>query len=1505
MNATSTPTGAVLTRAVGLALLMLASWQTIGHAQIVVANFTAAPTNGCGSLTVNFFDLSSGPVTAWAWDVNNDGVVDYTTQNPTVTFGPGTYSVSLTVSTLFGLVQSTMTMPNLIRVNAIPVVDAGGARNVCSGSSVVIGGVPTASGGSGGYTYAWSPAAGLSATNVANPVATPASTTTYAVTVTDAAGCSATGSTTVNVRPLPGANAGPDVRTCDGSGVQIGGAPTAGGGTGPYSYSWSPGTGLSSASVSNPIASPGVTTSYTVTVTDAFGCSGTDNVTVTVNNGPTASAGPDRAVCTAGSVVIGGAPTASGGTGPYTYTWSPAAGLSSVNAANPVASPGVSTNYTVIVTDANGCSASDVVQVVVTPRPTASAGPGRTICPGGSVAIGGAPTASGGSGPYFYAWTPGAGLSSTTSSNPTASPTTTTTYTVTVTDINGCSASDNVTVTVPNMLLANAGVDRTMCRGTNTILGGFPTAMGGTTPYTYAWSPSTGLNSSTIPNPTAAPLVSTIYTVTITDANGCSASDVVNVIVNLTPSANAGLDQSICRGGSAVLGSSPTATGGTAPYSYAWTPSTGLSSAIAPNPTANPLTTTVYDVTVTDANGCTSTDAVTVNVSPLMTVYAGPDAQICRGSGWVLGGTPTVIGGTPPYSIAWSPATGLNATTIPNPTAAPFATTVYTVTVTDAFGCMTSDAMTLLVNPAPIADAGPDALLCRGGSTMLGGSPTAQGGTPPYSYLWTPSSGLSATTTSNPTAAPTATTKYILALTDANGCTAYDSAVVTVFPKPTADAGPDITICSGSGGTGLGGAPTARGGTAPYSYAWSPAAGLSSPSAANPIANPAVATTYMLIATDANGCSDTDVVEVTVNASPTADAGADLTLCSGASGTIGGAPTASGGTGPYTYLWSPTRGLNSRTAANPVATPPATTAYRVVVTDANGCSDTAGVLITVTPKPVVDAGSDAAICLGGSWRLGGSPTASSGTPPYRYAWSPAATLSAANVANPTATPSVTTQYTVVVTDAGGCIDSGVVTVGVTNVLADAGRDTAVCLGSTVRIGGAPTASGGRAPYRYQWSPAAGLSSTTAANPIASPRANTVYTVTVTDAGGCTRISAPVMVSVHPVPAPSIAGVDTVCQGSLEQYLTANVPGNTYSWTAIGGTIQGPSDRSTAVVRWGAPGTASLVLTESTPDSCSTRVVMGVLIHALPAKPAITSLVDADGTETLRASAAARYQWYVDGEEIPGATAQVHVPARLGIYTVMISDTNICPTASDPMPVTAEATVTFPSITDAKPDELVRIPLILLSSRNMRISGATKYDATIRFNPNLLHPLDEALWKVTGGAAAPPSGTIFIHDGERPAAMEHGTLRELRFSTMLGDSECTQIDVEGITWLDRFGRPMDTTMRTQVVPGRFCTITCNAGGKRLITSAKRLSLMQNRPNPFNPTTEIEYEITEPGRTVLSVHDLLGRRVAVLVDGDVDPGRYSVTFKAGELASGIYLYTLQTPTRRLSRMLHVEK
>jgi gliding motility-associated-like protein len=821
--------------------------------------------------------------------------------NPAVTT---TYTVTVTDAN--GCVA---TDDVIVTINPLPLANAGPDAPICIGGSTNLA-------ASGGVSYLWSPATGLSATNIANPVANPAVTTTYTVTVTDANGCVATDDVTVTVNPLPIADAGADVSICIGSSTNL----AASGGV---SYAWSPATGLSATNIVNPVANPAVTTTYTVTVTDANGCVATDDVTVTVNPLPIADAGADVSICIGSSTNL----AASGG---VSYLWSPATGLSATNIANPVANPAVTTTYTVTVTDANGCVATDDVIVTINPLPLANAGPDAPICIGGSTNL----AASGG---VSYLWSPATGLSATNIANPVANPAVTTTYTVTVTDANGCVATDDVTVTVNPLPIADAGADVSICIGSSTNLA----ASGG---VSYAWSPATGLSATNIVNPVANPAVTTTYTVTVTDANGCVATDDVTVTVNPLPIADAGADVSICIGSSTNLA----ASGG---VSYAWSPATGLSATNIANPVANPAVTTTYTVTVTDANGCVATDDVIVTINPLPLANAGPDAPIC------IGGS-TNLAASGGVSYAWSPATGLSATNIANPVANPAVTTTYTVTVTDANGCVATDDVTVTVNPLPIADAGADVSICIGSSTNL----AASGG---VSYAWSPATGLSAINIVNPVANPAVTTTYTVTVTDANGCVATDDVTVTVNPLPIADAGADVSICPGSS-TNL----NASGGV---SYTWSPSTGLSANTISNPIATPAITTTYTVTVTDANGCINFDQVMVSILVAPTASINGDASICIGDNTSLQFEFT---GTGPWTYEYTDGTSNftdNSTTSTiSQVVSPTVNTTYTLLnVSDATCAGTIIGSPVQIAVSTFPDASltlglSPDPVCVGGS-----------------------------------------------------------------------------------------------------------------------------------------------------------------------------------------------------------------------------------------------------------------------------------------------------------------------------------------------------------------------------------------------------------------------------------------------------------------------------------------------------------------------------------------------------------
>lgn len=443
------------------------------------------------------------------------------------------------------------------------------------------------------------------------------------------------------------------------------------------------------------------------------------------------------------------------------------------------------------------------------------------------------------------------------------------TYTVSLIATSDVSCKDTSLLTVKidpvsTALIADAGIDKAVCSGSTARLGGAPTVYGGTPPYTYSWTPSTGLNNISIANPVANLSSAITYTLSVTDHSGATSTSDVSVTILSAPTVSAGTSQTICSGDSVSIGGSPTASGGTSPYIYVWSPVDSLNNDTIANPTVRPIGTTVYNVIVIDSNSCQGTASVTITVKPEVVAFAGNDTTIFNRDTITIGGTPTASYGTPPYSYSWSPSTALNNDTLANPKASPSSTTTYVVSITDAGGCGTvRDTIIVTVDSLPYVNAGENISICLHDSVTIGGSPTARGGVLPLTYSWTPSTGLSSTTIANPKASPSDTTIYVLVVTDANGYSQTNAMVVTVKPIPTAYAGIDTTIYSG--GILLGDSIVASGGVSPYIYNWSPNTNMIVSDIANPFARLTDTTTFYLVVTDSNSCYAYDTVVVNFN----------------------------------------------------------------------------------------------------------------------------------------------------------------------------------------------------------------------------------------------------------------------------------------------------------------------------------------------------------------------------------------------------------------------------------------------------------------------------------------------------------------------------------------------------------------------------------------------------------------------------------------------------------------
>ena len=591
---------------------------------------------------------------------------------------------------------------------------------------------------------------------------------------------------------------------------------TAAGGN---TYSWSPATGLSATTGATVTATPATTTTYTVTGNGSCGSgTATSTVTVLAAGDPACSTPTCSATASNTGPYCPGATIQLNATGGGNYSWSGPNGFTSTvqNPSIPSATTTTGGVYTVTV-NVSGCTATASTTVVVNPTPTVSAGNAVSICAGASTTL----TASGAA---TYSWTPSASLTTPGAASTSASPTTNTTYTVTGTSAAGCTATSTVVVTV-NAAPTVTSSPVTICAGGSTPI----TANGAST---YGWSPSTGISAVTGATVTFNGSANTTYTITGTNAAGCTGTTTVLATVNALPTVT-GNNAGVCNSGTVQV----TAGGAN---SYSWSPATNLSASTGATVTFTAGSTTTYTVTGTDANGCTNTHTITVTVSNGLTVNAGADQQECEGTSITLSGS-----GASTYS--WTG--GINNG---QPFTPAVGTNTYTVTGTDAAGCTATDQVSVIIDPNPTVNGGADQSFCAGQSTSLNGSGAA-------TYTWT--NGVSNGTTFT----PNATTTYTVTGTSTDGCTGTDQVIITVNPIPTVFAGNDVTVCTDETVTLTGsGADT---------YTWSN--GATNGTAFTPTS---ATTTYTVTGTTTAGCTDTDQVIVTVEASPSVAFTPDVTF---------------------------------------------------------------------------------------------------------------------------------------------------------------------------------------------------------------------------------------------------------------------------------------------------------------------------------------------------------------------------------------------------------------------------------------------------------------------------------------------------------------------------------------------------------------------------------------------------------------------------------------------------
>lgn len=1142
----------------------------------------------------------------------------------------GTYSVTVTDAN-----SCTKTVSNIQVTQPSALSASSAVTNVsCNGGSNGVASV-TATGGAGGYTYLWNTGASTAAIT-----GRPAGT--YSVTVTDANSCTITlNNITITQPPVLDGTTSTTAASCfGGSNGTATVTATGGTGGGSYTYSWSPSGGTAATAT-------GLTAgTYSVTITDGNAC--TKTITGITVGQPAAALNGTPAVtnvaCNGGSNGVASI-TATGGTSPYTYLWNTGATTSSITGL-------LAGSYSVTITDANACSRT-ISNIMVSQPSVLNALPSVTnvACNGGANGTASV-TPSGGVVGYSYLWNTGA-------TTQTITGLTAGTYSVTVTDANACTKVVNINVTQPPVLDGTTSTTSVSCfggsNGSATV-----TATGGTPSYTYSWAPSGGTAA------TASGLTAGTYSVTITDANAC-VKTITGIVVGgpaaalvATPAAQTNI---LCNG-SATGSATVAVTGGTGTYTYQWSPSGGTAA------TATGLTAGTYTVTVKDANLCQTTQSFTITQPSALIASASAQTNIACNGGTTGSATVSATGGTGAYTYSWSPSGGTAAT------ASGLAAGTYTVTVTDANLCFTTQSFTITQPTALAATTASTGVSCFGGSNGSA-SVTVSGGTPGYTYAWAPLGGSTSSINGRPAG------NYTCTITDANGCTLVKNITIS---SPAALSGTisktDVSCNGGTNGTAI---VIPAGGVGGYTYSWSPTGGNAA------IASGLPAGTYTVTISDANVCSTTASITINQPSPLAATASQTNVLCNGgATGTA--TVVASGGTSNYTYLWSPTGGTAATATGLTVGN------YSCLITDNNGCFVSKS--FTITQPAILSATTsqiNATCSTGGQAAV----NVNGGTTPYSYSWSNGATTQIV-------TGLLAGNYSVIITDGNGCTLTKNFTITTTNTLvATTSQTNVLCNGSNT---GSATVvpSGAPGPFTYVWAPFGG-NADTAANLTAGN-----YAVTITSANGCSivktfTITEPAAINITP------SQTNLLCNGavtgSASVVVTGGTGGYTYSWSPSGGTA--------ATATGLAAGTYTVTVTDA--NLCTKTqnftITQPTAITATTTTTDVSCNGGSNGSATVNATGGTgnyTYSWSPTGGSAATATG-----LAAGNYTVTITDENNCS-------ITENVSIAEPTILDAT-----------IAQTDVTCIGASDATATVTAtggNGNYTYA-----WLPSGGSAATATG----------------------------------------------------------------------------------------------------------------------------------------------------------------------